>query len=108
MAKVTFSDGRWVELRPMYVDDELAVAELGDAGTALESGEGADEEKARAYFGLLRRVKTMLDDAVVRASWDGGMGRLTTSDMLGVIAQWRESSEDAALPPANGTSSATP
>jgi hypothetical protein len=106
MARIDFKDGRWIDLRPMNVDDELAIYDLAEAGTAMEGSE--DEAAARRYFGLLRTAKQIIDDATEAASWDGGAGKLQRDDLLGLIAQWRTATEDDALPPDNEPSSATP
>jgi hypothetical protein len=105
MAHITLKDGRWIELRPMYVDDELAIYELAEAGSAMEAGD--DEAAARRYFGLLRDAKRLIDDATTAASWEGGAERLQRDDLLGLIAQWRTATEDDALPPVNEPSSET-
>lgn len=106
MARIDFKDGRWIELRPMYVDDELAIYDLAEAGSAMEGTE--DEDAARRYFGLLREAKRVIDGATTAASWEGGAGRLQRDDLLGLIAQWRTATEDDALPPVNEPSSGTP
>ncbi len=106
MARIDFKDGRWIELRPMYVDDELAIYDLAEAGSAMEGSE--DEDAARRYFGLLREAKRVIDGATTAASWEGGAGRLQRDDLLGLIAQWRTATEDDALPPVNEPSSETP
>ena len=103
MARITFNDGRWIELRPMWVDDELAVEELGTAGSELE-GTGDDPDAATAayqrYTALLRQVRALLDAATTATSWGGGAGQMTRDDMLGLIGQWRRASQDDAVPPA--------
>lgn len=106
MARIDFKDGRWIELRPMYVDDELAIYDLADAGSAMEGSD--DEGTARRYFELLREAKTIIDGATLAASWEGGAGRLQRDDLLGLIAQWRVATEDDALPPVSEPSSGTP
>ena len=121
MARITFPDGRWVDLRPMYVDDELAFEELAASGTALDDAraEAADAfnaagedtaaldtamGKAQAaqalYYDWLRRTLERMQDACTATSWDGPLGARVTREELSALArQWRRSSEDAALPP---------
>ena len=99
MNRITLADGRWLELRTMWVDDELFLDELGHAGDELESTEDNTGEKAQRYFALLRSVKARIDDATLEASWEGGAGQMTTGDLLGLIGRWRTETENTALPP---------
>lgn len=121
MARITFPDGRWVDLRPMYVDDELAFEELAAAGSALdaarqEASEALDAagddtaaqeaalDKAQAaqalYYEWLRKTRDRMQDAATATSWDGPLGqRVTREEMSALARQWRRSTEDAALPP---------
>lgn len=124
MARITFPDGRWVDLRPMYVDDELAFEELAAAGSALDEArqeaadaigaldaeaEDADAQEAALskvqaaqalYYDWLRRTRDRMQDATTATSWDGPLGARVMREELSALArQWRRSSEDAALPP---------
>lgn len=121
MARITFPDGRWVDLRVMYVDDELAFEELAAAGSALDearqeaaaaidaagddsAAQDAALDKAQAaqalYYQWLRDTLARMQDACTATSWDGPLGARVTREELSALArQWRRSTEDAALPP---------
>jgi len=133
MARITFPDGRWVDLRPMYVDDELAIHDLGIAGEALEearaelvafqpaleAANGTPEQEAvmeqamakletvqREYHAQMRRARDAMQDAVVATSWDGPLGkRVTSTELGGLVREWRTATEDDAIPPDSGASS---
>lgn len=132
MARITFPDGRWIELRPMYVDDELAVEELGRSGEELEvaraalvaatdalTGKTGDELKAalevlttrveefqRIYYDMLRRARDRMAAACTATSWGGSFGeRIQSSEIQQIIADWRTLTQDDAIPPQSGTSS---
>lgn len=136
MARMTLPGDRWVELRPMYVTDELAFEDMAAAGTAVEQEQerlkavlasleaaATDEEKAAAveaagvalesiqaiYFQRLRETVARMTGACLATSWGGPLpDRVTRDELYGLVRQWRLASEDDALPPANGTSSETP
>lgn len=129
MARFTYPDGRWVSLRPMYVDDELAFADLASAGEELDAAveriaaaraqltaveHGTDEAKAaatdeaveavtswqRAYNDRLRAMRDRMADACEATSWDGPLGARVTAVELGQLARrWRLATEDETLPP---------
>lgn len=101
MAHITFPDGRTITLRSMTVNDELAVDELGTAGSDLEATDDPEAAQTayKRYVALLRQTKAILVDATEATSWGGDVGDLTRDDMLGVISQWRQASEDSAVPP---------
>ena len=133
MPTITFPDGRWVRLRVMYVDDTLAVADLGTAGEELD--QATDELRAyqptleaaagtpgaeavvavamekleavqNAYHAQLRRTRDVMQDAVEETSWGGPLGKGVTSDELGLLVrQWRTATDDDAIPPESGTGS---
>jgi hypothetical protein len=106
MARITFPDGRWIDLRPMWVNDELAVEELGQAGSEADAAEGDEAQAAyQRYTGMLRKVRGLLDGATIATSWDGDAGQMTRDDMLGLLGQWRNATEDDAVPPSSGASS---
>ena len=105
MARIDFPDGRWVELRPMYVDDELALDELAKAGDAVEAAGEDRDEAYRRYIDLLRQTKAVIEDATTAKSWEGSVGRMSRDDLMGLLGQWRRVTEDDAVPPVNGASS---
>lgn len=96
MARITFPDGRWMDVTPLLVDDELEIADLAEV-----------ENDFRAQVGFLRGVRDVIDRRTLETSWGGGAGALTKTQMFGVLAQLRVVTEDDALPPDNGTSSET-
>lgn len=127
MSRFTFPDGRWVELRPMYVADELAFDDLAQAGTDLETARdglsssvdrlqaaATDEEKEaamaeavervatfqRAYSERMRSVAGRMETACTATSWDGPLiERVTSAELYQLQRRWRTATEDVALPP---------
>lgn len=136
MARITFPDGRWVQLRPMYVADELAFHEMAEAGTEVEKvrervaeviaalgPEPTEEQQAAAlealsdeavqledmYFKRMQVTLERMQEACSETSWGGPLAdRLTRSELYGLVRRWRTATEDDALPPDNGPSSETP
>ena len=127
MPKFTFPDGRWVELHPMYVLDEIAFDDLASKGEELEAarlrivevqprldGATTDEQKVaatgeaiaavaayeRAYQDQLRAFYGRLRDACIATSWGGELGERVTRDELAQLTRrWKAASEDETLPP---------
>lgn len=132
MARIDFPDGRWVELRPMYVDEELALDDFDRAGDELEqvlaqareataaasTAAAGDREAAldaaavsvtevqRRLADRLREARRIVSDACTGTSWGGPLtARLTKAELRDVMVQWRLATEDDAVPPVSGTSS---
>lgn len=134
MARIDFPDGRWVELRPMYVDEELALDDLDRANddivaasaaaraaadtmtaagddpvqreAALEAAAERLNELQRAVADRLREMRRIMADACIATSWGGPLtARITKAEFRMVLVQWRIATEDDALPPESGTSS---
>lgn len=97
MARIELSEGRWADLRPMLAKDEMLIGELVDL-----------EHKDTNYFSVKTRMVKALDAATRTASWEGGFGELPKDEILTAILKWDRATEEEALPPDNGTSSATP
>jgi len=99
MARITLSEGRWADLRPMRSKDEALLGEFAEL-------EGTQDWKA--YYGLKARMLRHLEDATRETSWEGGFGELPNGDLPAIFIQWDAATDDEALPPENGPSSETP
>lgn len=101
MARIETSKGAAV-LRPMLAKDEILIGELAE----LE--DSTDEGRFTAYYRIKARMVRALDEAIIKADWEGGFGELPKDDILVSLIRWDRATEDEALPPDNGTSSETP
>lgn len=97
MARIAFPDGRWLDIDPMWVDDELAIADLADT-----------EGDFKAQVAFLRGMRDIIQNRTTATSWGGSVGQMSKDDLMSVFVQWRTATEDDALPPDNGPSSETP
>ena len=97
MARLTLSEGRSANLRPMLAKDLMLLGDLLDLN-ARDTG----------YFKVYKRMVQALDAATIDASWEGGFGELPKDEILSSILMWDRATEDEALPPESGTSSETP
>ncbi len=91
---VTLSDGRTMELHLSTVGDQIDIVDF-------------DYKKV----GRLDRLKFYLDllgKRLIEKSWDGDLRDLTPQQLVTVFQQWLRAVEDDAVPPASGSSSATP
>lgn len=92
---VALADGRWLDLRPMYISELKAVIawqERDEQGTFIEQ---VDE------------IVALIEPAVRARSWDGSFEDMSPDELFKLIGRWRTVTEDDALPPENGTDSAT-
>ena len=98
MARITTSKGG-ATLRPMLMSDELILSDLADA---------EDGGEPSAYWRLKGRMLRALDEATETADWEGGFGALPAREILTVFVMWNVATDEEALPPESGASSATP
>jgi hypothetical protein len=87
LQKITLSDGSWVKMRPMNIDDMLAFAEVDkDFGSAI------------------RAVK----DGIVDAQFKNGkpFGEQPVPVYNEVLKAWNQAEDEVALPPASAPPSA--
>lgn len=92
--KLHLPDGRWLEQRPLSVNDQIAIVDLPKEFNKRI-------ERMRFWADLFRRRNVAL-------SWEGDPGDLTPEEMIGIVPAWIAGTEDDAVPPASGSSSATP
>ncbi len=93
--RIDLPDGRWVELRPMYLSDKNRILELEKR-----------EEEAR-YLDMLNEYAAILRPAVTATSWDGDIADMPEIQLLRLIPEWGNKTAEDILPEASGTSSAT-
>lgn len=93
MPRVTLSDGRWLELRPMWISDKLALVDL-EADTA-------PLERLRCYGAII-------EPAVESRSWDGSLLDMSEEQLLLLLRDWARGTQEEALPPETGTPSPEP
>jgi hypothetical protein len=98
MARIITSKGE-ARLRPMLAKDEILIGELVEL-------EGTED--ATAYFRVKARMVRALDEATLSADWEGGFGELPKDETLRALLLWNNATDEAAVPPAEGTDSATP
>ena len=96
MARVTLHDSRWVDLRPMWVSDKVAIVELD-----------RDRDES-ALLDYMSRLAGILERGVLARSWEGSLLDMTEMALLGLVRDWAVITDQDALPEANGTSSGTP
>lgn len=104
MARIDLGGGRWVDLRPMRVKDEVLIGKLA----RFESTEDKDDKAITAYFELKLEMLEALDAATLAASWEGGFGELPKGDLLTALFLWNGATEEEALPEGNAPNSETP
>jgi hypothetical protein len=96
MERIEIARGRWVRFaRPMYISDRRAMASVSDMGedaTLLE---------------VFDRIIGVIEPAIAERSWEGPFDQLTPDELQDIGRAWRDQTEDAALPPDDGTSSGT-
>ena len=96
MDRIPLPRDRWVRFgRPMYLSDKRAFRTLANA---------ADMD----YLDMMAGYVGILEPAVAERSWDGPFDQLTEAELLTIAQTWGQQTEDAAVPPATGTSSETP
>lgn len=100
MPRVTLSDGRWLELRPIYVSDRLAVIDL-----QAEVEANPDRSFVVDY---LKALAAIVEGGTTAKSWDGSLLEMPEPELLTLMSKWRKASEDDAVPPASGTPSEGP
>lgn len=98
MPRVTLSDGRTVDLRPMYISDELAIVDIADR----------EFDGPRPRIDLLRAYAAVVEAAVTGRSWSGSFLEMSERDLTYLFGEWRRLSDEDAVPPAVGTPSPTP
>lgn len=96
MERIPLPRDRWVRFgRPMYISDKRAFR-------ALAMAEDMD------YLDMMAGYVGILEPACVERSWDGPFDALTEPELIHIAQAWMQQTEDAAVPPATGTSSETP
>lgn len=96
MERIDLPRGRWLRFdRPMYLSDKRAFR-------ALAAAEDMD------YLDMMAGYVGIIEPAVAERSWAGPFDQLTEDELLSVARAWGQQTEDAAVPPATGTSSETP
>lgn len=93
MPRVTLSDGRWLDMRPIYISERRQFIELSRTA------------KNDAFVDYLEALVALVAPAVGGRSWDGPIDALTTKQLMTIVAEWHRLSEDDAVPPATGTPS---
>lgn len=96
MDRIPLARGRWVRFeRPMYISDRRAMAAVGEmprTSTLLE---------------VMDRILAVITPAIAEWSWEGSFDAMTDDELEEVARLWGTQTEDAALPPVDGTSSET-
>jgi hypothetical protein len=96
MERIPLPRDRWVRFgRPMYLSDKRAFRALAAA-------------EDMPYLDMMDGYLTILEPAVVERSWDGPFDQMTEGEVIELATTWSGQTEDAAVPPATGTSSETP
>jgi hypothetical protein len=94
--RIDLPRGRWVRFgRPMYISDKRAFKALAQA-------------EDMPYLDMMDGYLGILEPAVAEKSWDGPLDQVTEDELLTLSQGWQQQTEDAAVPPVNGTSSGTP
>jgi hypothetical protein len=97
MIRITLADGRWMDLRPMYISDRLALVDLNEQFKS----EGNILEYLQSLGGI---VAAALDSK----SWKGALLEMSDADLMQVFSDWVKGTEEAAVPLASGATSPTP
>jgi len=98
MPRVTLADGRTVELRPMYISDELAIVDIGER----------EFDGPRRRLDQVTAYAALLEAAVLERSWSGPFLDISEPDLGYLFGEWRRLSDEAVVPPVDGTPSPTP
>jgi hypothetical protein len=97
MPRVTLSDGRSMEMRPIYVSDRLAIIELNERRQ--------DSSAPITDIEYLKALAAIAEPAVIEKSWPGSLLEMPELELLALMFKWRKASEDDAVPPVSGASS---
>mgnify|MGYP007100093198 FL=1 len=96
MDRIPLPRDRWVRFgRPMYLSDKRAFRVLAAA-------------EDMPYLDMLDGYLSILEPAVAERSWEGSFDQMTEPEVIHLAQEWMSQTEDAAVPPVSGTSSATP
>lgn len=98
MSRIDLPDGRWVDLRPMWLSEKNAIVAYE---ASIEGTKIPHLERVNAFAALLR-------PGITATSWDGDIADMPEMELLRIMFQWQTVTEDDALPPVKGTSSVTP
>lgn len=91
--RVTLSDGRWLEMRPIWVSDRLAIIDLNRRVKKMQA------------IDYLAEMAALVDRATEARSWDGTAGDMPEGHLLRIVTDWNKVSEDDAVPPVFGATS---
>ncbi len=95
MATVTLSDGRTLELRPMYISEKVRIIKL------------QEQDEEGTLLDMVVGVADLIEPAVESKSWEGALLDMTEMQLLGLAREWTVITEDDALPPESAPSSPT-
>ncbi len=98
MIRLTLADGRWLDLRPIYISDRLTMVELGER---VNSGGIAGLE-------YLSDLAALVSAAIVEKSWEGSVLQMSQPALLQLVNQWMEATEAEAVPLASSGPSDSP
>lgn len=98
MARITLDDGRSVEMRtPVYVSEKLAIVKW------------EQNQEATPALELFAAFADIIRPAIRSTSWGGDVLEMSELQLVRLIADWTQATEDEAVgPEASGTSSETP
>ena len=95
MARITLPDGRWLELRPMWLSERNALLALSDrAGDML-------------YVDYYNTLAGIVGKGVEALSWEGSVADMAEERLAWLSKEWGRITDEDALPEANGTASET-
>jgi hypothetical protein len=99
--RITLDDGRWLDMRPMYISDMLAIQE---AERRLSSKDGGERDVVAEFVAVCEAITP----GVEARSWDGPITQMTPEQAMRLARLWGNATEDMVMPPLSGSASAKP
>ena len=94
MARITLNDGRWLDMRPMYISDKVRIVKLQERDDAATESE--------SYLDLVVEMAAVLEPGILETSWDGPITDITETQLTLIARDWASMTEDDAVAPEHG------
>ena len=95
MARITLSDGRWLDMRPMYISDKVRIVKL------------QERDETDDYLDQVIEMAKIIEPGVGAKSWDGPVTDITDTQLVTIARDWAGITDEDALPEASAPDSET-
>jgi len=96
MATITLSDGRTLDLRPMYISEKIRIVALNDK---------TDDDSPMLDY--VQELGSIIEPAIDPESWTGSVYDMTEMQLITLSVEWRTITDEDALPEASAPDSVT-